>query len=284
MTARAWALATLFGLVIGTAGMACSRTQIEFDPILEGSPGGSAGGTGFGGSSGFAGGSGGIAGGGGVAGSGGSSGGGGVSACEAHATSGCQTCTCESCPAEWQSCDDDGGCLEILDCADQAGCTGVQCYLGPCNAVIDQHGGPLGESAGLAQDVGQCREQVGCPCGGGSGGTAGTGGVGGATGGTGGSGGSGPIACLTCITQKCPAITQCLLDQACRDGVICAFQDCLGSGGIPNFTCLLGCFGGDLSAAMQAFQALQCFFTQCSTACQGAIPGLPGFGGSGGSP
>jgi hypothetical protein len=50
---------------------------------------------------------------------------------------------------------------------------------------------------------------------------------------------------------------------------------------------MLGCFNGDFTAAFQAFQALQCFFTSCGSTCNGAIPGLPGggipgFGGSGG--
>jgi hypothetical protein len=85
-----------------------------------------------------------------------------------------------------------------------------------------------------------------------------------------------------CINQQCPAVQQCIFDQACRDGAICAFQTCLGgSGGGFDLQCMLGCFNGDFTAAFQAFQAFQCFFTNCGSQCNGAIPGLPGGGGGG---
>jgi hypothetical protein len=286
MAARAWTRAAVFGLALGGLGSACSRTQIEFDPLGDETGGGSGldGGGGLGGS----GGSGGSLGGSGGAGgnpAGGSAGVGGISSCQSQANSECELCTCDACLTDWEQCQLDSGCAAILDCANATACTGVSCYLGPCNQVIDQNGGPFGDSANLAQNVGNCRDDAGCPCGtGGTGGSGGFGGMGGAAG-SGGAGGTGPLACFTCITQKCPEVGQCLFDDACRDGVICALQQCLGSGsGLPNFPCLLGCFNGDFQAAINAFQALQCFFSQCSTACQGSIPGLPGVGGSGGSP
>jgi hypothetical protein len=287
MTARAWARAAILGLTMGGLGGACSRTQIQFDP-LEAETGGSTGIDGGSGSGGFGGSVGGSSGASGMAGIPSSGGSGGATSCLSQASSECAVCTCDACLTDWELCMADPGCDAILACADAAGCTGVDCYLGPCNQVIDQNGGPFGDPANLAQNVGQCREDSGCPCddgAGGSGGAGGFGGFGGASGssGGGGTGGSGPLACFTCITQKCPAVGQCLLDNACRDGVICTFQQCLGGGsGLPNFPCLLGCFNGDFQAAINAFQALQCFFSQCATPCQGAIPGLPGFGGSGG--
>lgn len=267
---------------------ACGRTQIDFDAV-PGATGGSGngsggtilGGTGGGGvgNSGNVGGGGvGNVGGGGDGGAGNFGGSGGAGACSGLTTE-CGICTCETCPDEWDACEADGGCFAILSCAQQAGCSGIQCYLGPCMQVIDQNGGVFGNSAGLAQAVANCADQGSCPCGnGGSGGTAGGGG--GPSGG-GGSGGTGPLACLSCINDKCPEVQDCLFDQVCQNGVICAFQTCLGGGGTPSLSCMLGCFDGDFQAALQAFQALQCFTSQCGQTCGGSIPGLPGGGGPG---
>lgn len=296
MSALAWARAGLCGLTIGVLSTACSRTQIEFGSAPEQGFGGSAG---FGGSSGLGGsagslggsaGSSGSAGSGAVSGSSGEGGSGGApSQCMSEAVSDCDFCTCDGCLLEWEECVADGGCKQILDCADANGCNGVDCYLGPCNQVIDQNGGPFGNSANLAQNVGGCRDDAGCPCGGGTGGSGGGGGSGGSGGGTGGSGGSGPLACFQCVTQECPQVGECLLDDACRNGAICTFQQCMGGGGsggsgggLPNFQCVLQCFGGDFQAAITAFQGFQCFFTKCADDCQGGIPGLPGGGFPGG--
>jgi len=125
---------------------------------------------------------------------------------------------------------------------------------------------------------------------GGAGGSGGSGGAGGAGGGNGGSGGSGGIIndvreCFQCIQQDCPEAMDCLTDASCRDGAICAIRDCM-SGGSPNLQCMLGCFDGNLSAAMSAFQAVQCVMSDCSD-CGGLLgnlpgggfPGLPGGGG-----
>lgn len=244
-----------------------------------GATGGSGGGGGSGGTGAISGG-GGTPSGGGV--SGGGTGGGGL--CEDPGGSPCELCTCSNCYDELEKCDDDGGCMEILACADKTGCSGVQCYLGECKDVIDQNGGPFGGPTAIAQGVVQCRGAKKCPCGGGTGGAGGGGGSGGsgASGGSGGgSGGTGPVACVTCIAQKCPAVQQCLFDTKCRDGVICATQKCTsGGGGQPNLQCMLGCFNGDFQAALAAFQSLQCFFTSCGQTCGGLIPGLP----SGGTP
>ena len=127
----------------------------------------------------------------------------------------------------------------------------------------------------------------GGPGGSGGGGTGGAGG--GSTGGGGGSGGSGGIIgdvleCIQCVQQECPQAMDCLTDAACRDGAICAIRDCLGGG--VNFQCLLGCFDGNFSAALSAFQAVQCVMSDCNE-CTGILgnlpgggfPGLPGGGG-----
>jgi hypothetical protein len=262
---------------------ACGRTQIDFDSIpgATGGSGNGSGGTLLGGTGGGGVGNTGNVGGGGAGGSTGgvgNVGGGGVGACGGLTTE-CGICTCETCPDEWDACEADGGCFEILSCAQQAGCSGIQCYLGPCMQVIDQNGGVFGDSAGLAQAVANCGDQGSCPCG--SGGSGGTAGGGGGPSGGGGSGGTGPLACLSCINDQCPEVQDCLFDQVCRDGVTCAFQTCLGGGGTPSLSCMLGCFDGDFQAALQAFQALQCFTSQCGQTCGGLIPGLPGGGGPG---
>jgi hypothetical protein len=49
----------------------------------------------------------------------------------------------------------------MRDCAEQAGCVGADCYE-PCQGVIDQNGGPFGESAGLAVALSDCLEGA-CP-------------------------------------------------------------------------------------------------------------------------
>ena len=76
----------------------------------------------------------------------------------------CDFCTCDSCFDEWDTCNADPGCSAILDCADSTGCSGIDCYLGPCQQVIDDNGGPFGDSANLAQNVGQCRQDANARC------------------------------------------------------------------------------------------------------------------------
>lgn len=107
-------------------------------------------------------------------------------------------------------------------------------------------------------------------------------GGGGATGGDGGQGGEGgapnggfnPLDCFGCIAQNCPEALECLQDQACRDGMVCAVTDCLG-GGAPDIACFGTCFGGDLEAGLKAYQAITCVLGDCGEFCQGGIGGLP---------
>lgn len=153
-------------------------------------------------------------------------------------------------------------------------------------------GSPAGGSAG----------RVG---GGGSGGTAGTGGsaIGGQpAGGSGGSGGSGgfttggfggfptggfggfpsggappggsgggppmPVECLTCAVTQCPAASQCFTNATCRNGTVCTITTCNSNQGF-DFACVLGCFGGDITAATQAFSAVACIAQSCPGPCMG---------------
>ena len=115
---------------------------------------------------------------------------------------------------------------------------------------------------------------------GGAGGLAGGGGfeAGSGPGGSGtGGGGIDPIGCLTCVATECPDVLACLTNPACLQGTVCAVQSCL-SGGQPDFFCVLECFNGDTSLALQAVQSLACVFGTCGDVCGGGFP-LPGGGG-----
>lgn len=81
--------------------------------------------------------------------------------CLAQAMNECETCACNTCLTQLQACEQDPGCVAIRMCAQQNMCTGIGC-LGPCGAVIDEHGGALGPSAGLASMLSDCVEG-GCP-------------------------------------------------------------------------------------------------------------------------
>lgn len=72
----------------------------------------------------------------------------------------CGECSCMSCYDELQVCLDDEGCVAIRECAQEAGCDGLNC-IGPCGDVINLYGGPFGISGMLAQALGHC---VGIEC------------------------------------------------------------------------------------------------------------------------
>ncbi|MCA9621207.1 MAG: hypothetical protein KC731_19430 [Myxococcales bacterium] len=87
-------------------------------------------------------------------------------------------------------------------------------------------------------------------------------------------GGFNPIDCLTCIGNNCPTALQCITDPTCAQGVLCSVQSCFMNGQ-PDFICVLGCFNGDINAALLALQAVQCVFGTCGMECGGSFPGLP---------
>jgi hypothetical protein len=255
--------------------MACSRTQIEFDPLgADGDSGlgGLSGGAGLSGSGGVGGADGGGAGSGGVI-TGGASG----ATAAAQATNDCQLCTCDSCRRVGRV-RAMPGCRAILDYADQNGCSGADCYLGPCNEVIDQNGGPS-VTQRTARDVRQCRDRQAARCGG----TrrhrrswrhrrveARAGAVRWQR--------RRSAHVLQLRHANCPEVTQCCSTRPAAT----AFY----ASKVPRWRLRCRTFGVSWAASAatsrpgEAFQALQCFFSQCSTACQGAIPGLPGFGGA----
>ncbi|MCA9619792.1 MAG: hypothetical protein KC731_12285 [Myxococcales bacterium] len=119
---------------------------------------------------------------------------------------------------------------------------------------------------------------------GGEGGAAGVGGAGGdaaggfggfGEGGTaeGGAGGGGimPIECISCIATECPSAIDCITNPACVQGIVCAVGNCL-NGGQPDIMCLLGCFDGDLDAALAAVDALTCIGGNCGDYCGDLLP------------
>jgi hypothetical protein len=67
----------------------------------------------------------------------------------------CGECACMSCYDELQACQADEGCVAIRECAQEAGCDGLNCF-GPCGDVFNLYGGPFGESGMLAQALGNC--------------------------------------------------------------------------------------------------------------------------------
>jgi hypothetical protein len=98
---------------------------------------------------------------------------------------------------------------------------------------------------------------------------------------------SGPVGeCVSCLKTNCDSqINACYNNTACWQGVQCAAQKCLntggtggsGGGGQVDMQCMLGCFNNDVSSAMQAYGAFQCVTGSCGTEC-----GMNGSGGSGG--
>ena len=87
-----------------------------------------------------------------------------------------------------------------------------------------------------------------------------------------GQGGFDPIGCLGCVAQNCPDTLACVTDPACIQGIGCVVATCM-SGGQPDMACALGCFNGDMSAALAALSAMTCVFGTCGDTCGGLIPG-----------
>jgi hypothetical protein len=80
----------------------------------------------------------------------------------------CQTCVQDACADSLIACCETMGCPEIIQCARDNNCSGVDCYLGmggapgPCKDLIDGVGGPTGDGATAAQDFGGCAVPA-CP-------------------------------------------------------------------------------------------------------------------------
>jgi len=88
------------------------------------------------------------------------------SQCYAQAQNDCERCACQFCFDNIAPCFEDAGCPAILQCANQTGCSGIDCLnASTCGAVISQYGGPSGPSVGLALPLFQCLRSAGCSCG-----------------------------------------------------------------------------------------------------------------------
>ncbi len=82
---------------------------------------------------------------------------------------------------------------------------------------------------------------------------------------------------MQCAEQSCASqVNACFNNPGCASGVVCAVTSCGGF----NLGCVFGCFQGDFSAAIQAFQAFSCLAGNCGQQCVGVIIG----GGGGGAP
>jgi len=70
----------------------------------------------------------------------------------------CSDCVCENCLEELQACQADEGCVAIRMCAEETGCTGIDC-LGACGDVINMYGGIGGMSAMIGLQISMCLDQ-----------------------------------------------------------------------------------------------------------------------------
>jgi len=67
----------------------------------------------------------------------------------------CEVCMGNKCAAETLACCEAPGCLEVVYCAAESGCNGVDCYTpDKCQAEIDAAG--LEAAMNLAQPMGDC--------------------------------------------------------------------------------------------------------------------------------
>jgi len=77
----------------------------------------------------------------------------------------CEGCLAASCSAEVSSCFQDFGCVSIFSCVQATGCQGFACYQRRyCRDVIDEWGGPAGDSMSALLDLFGCAIQSACPC------------------------------------------------------------------------------------------------------------------------
>jgi len=68
----------------------------------------------------------------------------------------CELCVATSCTTEALACCEQPGCLDIISCAQDTGCSGLDCYAPEtCKDVIDSAGGPI-TATQFAQPLGDC--------------------------------------------------------------------------------------------------------------------------------
>jgi len=95
----------------------------------------------------------------------GEGGSGGVAECVAQSQSNCEACLCADCFQPYGDCVGDFGCPKILECIDEVGCSGLDCYTpDTCQKVIDQFGGLAGASVAYVTALVECAVSASCPC------------------------------------------------------------------------------------------------------------------------
>ncbi|MBW2456386.1 MAG: hypothetical protein JRI68_17835 [Deltaproteobacteria bacterium] len=74
----------------------------------------------------------------------------------------CETCAAIQCMDEALACCNTPGCLDIIDCGREKGCSGIDCYADDkCKDVIDGAGG-LGDATNNAMILADC-SAMSCP-------------------------------------------------------------------------------------------------------------------------
>lgn len=69
----------------------------------------------------------------------------------------CADCTMQNCATEAKACCDAAGCTDVINCAAEKKCTGLDCYQdATCKTQIDAAGGPTGAGVAAAQEFGTC--------------------------------------------------------------------------------------------------------------------------------
>jgi hypothetical protein len=82
-----------------------------------------------------------------------------IDQCVQNAQSDCERCVCKACNTSLDACFQDAGCPLILQCANQTGCTGIDCYRpDTCASVIDRFGGIGSPSVSLAIPLFGCAQ------------------------------------------------------------------------------------------------------------------------------
>jgi hypothetical protein len=77
----------------------------------------------------------------------------------------CGQCLLRACSPPLSQCLQDFGCIAILSCMQSNGCQAFECYSDAyCRGVIDQWGGPAGQSMNELLQTFSCAVQAGCPC------------------------------------------------------------------------------------------------------------------------
>jgi hypothetical protein len=78
----------------------------------------------------------------------------------------CQSCLKVACSPQLSQCFNDFGCLQIFACMGANQCGNSNCYTdATCKGVIDQWGGPAGQSMNELLQTFVCAFQAGCQCG-----------------------------------------------------------------------------------------------------------------------